>query len=162
METDDITSAEEFTRWCTGLAPYAFEEVVAELIQQTGKDTEVTPRSGDGGVDVIVYEVSSGSSSYSSDVDTLVEVKQKSGKYSTVDATPLEKLVEIAPEYDPNRLMIVTTAKFGGPVTEKADKIDSYDVELVHTDELYEKGSEELISRFLNEYESHPGRKNWW
>ncbi|WP_424005647.1 restriction endonuclease (plasmid) [Haloarcula salina] len=159
---DSVDSADQFTRWCTGVIPYKFEEIVARIIQESGKSTETTPRSGDGGVDVVVYDSDPASSDLPSRVDALVQVKQKSGIYSSVDATPLEKLIEIAPQYDPNRLVIVTTGKFGGPVTDKAAHVSDYEVDLIHTDELYERTSKELLSKLVDEYESHPGQKNWW
>jgi hypothetical protein len=70
---DSVHSADQFTRWCTGVIPYDFEEIVAKIIQENGKATETTPRSGDGGVDVIVYDSNPTSSSPPSKVDALVQ-----------------------------------------------------------------------------------------
>ena len=157
----NIPSQEEFNKWCSGVKPSAFEQIVGEIFQNNGLETQVTPLVGDGGIDVILYRKKGDSSRFSGEVDALVQVKRNTN-YNTVDPDPLEKLVEVAPEYDPSRLIIVSTGKFGGPVRNKATEITEYNIELLHSDDLYEMASEDIISKIMSQYESRPGRKNWW
>jgi len=153
----DIQSGDDFEKWCSGVRPTSFEEIVAKVYREQGFIARTTPKTGDGGVDVIL-EKESGSSG----VDALVEVKRYRGIYTTVDATPLDKLKEAALTYDPDRLIIISTVQFGNPVEAKAAATDDYRVELVRCRDLYSQVDAELLSKLTETYSSFRFLKKWW
>lgn len=159
---DKSVSRADFEKWCKGVIPHEFEEIVADIFRSTGVDATVTPRTGDGGYDVVLHTSNPGSHPVMFGETALVEVKRQGGPYDVVSPGVLQRLLEAAETRDPDQLIIVANRAVSDPLKEQAKGVNAYQVDLLLAKDLYELVSNEKIATLMDTYESHRGKKQWW
>lgn len=161
MDEESVSLA-DFEKWCQGVIPHEFEEIVADIFRSTGVDATVTPRTGDGGYDVVLHTSDPGSHPRIYGETALVEVKRQAGPYDVVSPGVLQRLLEAAETRDPDQLIIVANRAHSDPLEEQAKGVDDYHVKLLLAEDLFDIASDETIATLMDTYESHPGLKQWW
>lgn len=159
---EERASLADFEKWCQGVIPHEFEEIVADIFRSTGVDATVTSRSGDGGYDVVLRTSDPGSHPVMCGESALVEVKRQAGSYDVVSPGVLQRLLEAAETRDPDQLIIVANRAHSNPLKEQANGVEDYHVDLLLAEDLFDLAGDETIATLMDTYESRPGLKQWW
>ena len=111
--------------------PYAFEGVVAQLLDAMGYDSpEVTPRGGDGGVDVIA--------TIEMGITTVTEVVQVKRTTSNVGRPVLDALRGSLHRFRADRGTIITTSGFSSGTVDAAIEVGAAPITLIDGKKLVE------------------------
>jgi hypothetical protein len=101
------------------ISPRRFEEVVARIFSEIGFRTMLTKETRDGGVDVFLYDDTSG------ELKGIVECK-KNRKDRSVGIGTVQRLAGSAIQWEAKQAYLVTTSQFSQPAIQSARKISNH------------------------------------
>ena len=93
-----------------------FEELIADVFSEQKKDTVLTQRTRDGGVDVFLRDRLSG------EVDTVIECKRYA-QYRTVGIAAVQRSAGVALEWQAKKAIVVTSSQFTASALQSARNI---------------------------------------
>jgi restriction endonuclease Mrr len=93
-----------------------FEELVADVFSEDGKDAMLTQQTRDGGVDIFLRNRTTG------EIDAVIECK-KYASTRKVGIAPVQRLAGVALEWQSKRAFVVTTSEFTSPAIASAKRI---------------------------------------
>lgn len=101
------------------ISPRRFEEIVARIFSEIGFRTMLTKETRDGGVDVFLYDETSG------ELKGIVECK-RNRKDRLVGIGTVQRLAGSAIQWEAKKAYLVTTSQFSQPAIQSARKISNH------------------------------------
>lgn len=101
------------------LTPQQFEQLVAEVWRSRGYSCTVTDRRGDKGIDVVAKK---------DDEEVLIQAKRYSDKNVGIDAIQRTAGLLVDNQFDPSKVVIVTTSEYTSDAVDRAEQIDSLSI----------------------------------
>ncbi|WP_276302725.1 restriction endonuclease [Halorussus lipolyticus] len=111
-------SRSELQSLMQNLDSYDFEYFVADLWEERGWDTEVSPRSGDAGVDIVATR------GHQSEQKQVIQTKRY-GPNTSVGGPEIQQYASLQLQFpDADEVLVVTTGSFTGAAEERAEELD--------------------------------------